>query len=57
MKNFKEVRKELKTKGIKISDARCTLNGEKAYNVFVEGGRSLMNAAQIVRAYYEGDLF
>ncbi len=56
MKSFKEVRKELKAKGIKITDARTTINGEKAYNVFVSGGRILWNAWQIVNEYYNGNL-
>lgn len=57
MKSFKEIRTELKAKGIKINTARILLNGNKAYHVYTDGGRSLMNAHQIVRAYYEGILF
>jgi len=56
MKTFKEIRKELKAKGVKITDAKITLNGEKAYNVYIEGGRILWNAWQIKNEYYNGNL-
>lgn len=56
MKNLKEIKKELKNKGVKVTTARILLNGNKAYHVYTDGGRSLMNANQIVRAYYEGNL-
>ena len=57
MKQFREVKRVLKTRGIEIRKVKATLNGVQAYKV--KGSKynpsALWTAAQIRQVYSHGD--
>ncbi len=58
MKSFREIRKELKNKGIEIVAQKATLNGYQAYKVKNSelNSAALLTAGDIVVAYYDARL-
>jgi hypothetical protein len=57
MKSFREIKKELKTKGIEVRKLRATLNGAQAYRVIgsEHNPAALWTRADIRETYQRGE--